>query len=357
MNMPGLARISGKLRRLWPRSRPIALILLYHRVAAPATDPQLLSVTPERFAGHMAYLSRHFEVISLRELVERKAKAGNRSRVIAVTFDDGYADNLSRAKPILESSRVPATVFVSTAALEAGSAFWWDDLEHLLLHPSSLPPSLTLQIDGQRLEFELGDDAEYTHEKFKAHEKWNVLHGEDPTLRHRLYRVLCRLLKPTMEETRKRTLSTLRIWAGRSQDRCCEARMLTGEDVRHLAEGPWVEVGAHTVSHPVLGNLTLDVQRREIGSSKECLEAMVGRPVETFAYPYGTKADYTNATAALVKEEGFALACSNYPEAVTRTSDIYQLPRFVVRDWTEERFAETLAAWWEGREGDEHCDQ
>lgn len=356
MNIPGLSRISAAARKLRPRTRPIGLILLYHRVAAPPTDPQLLSVKPERFAGHLAYLSRHFEVVSLKEFVQRMPKAGTGSRLVALTFDDGYADNLTHAKPILESFKVPATVFVSTAALETGSAFWWDDLEHLLLHPSSLPSSVALDIDGQRLEWDLGEDAEYTQDKFEAHKTWNVLHREDPTLRHGLYRVLCRLLRPTMEDTRKRTLSTLRIWAGRAEDRCCEVRMLRGADVRQLADGPWVEIGAHTVSHPVLGNLTLDAQRREIESSKHGLEAVVGRSVNTFAYPYGTKADYTNATAALVEEEGFALACSNYPEAVTPTSDVYQLPRFVVRDWSEERFATRLAAWWDGREGEESGD-
>ncbi|HET8721101.1 MAG TPA: polysaccharide deacetylase family protein, partial [Nitrospira sp.] len=85
-----------------------------------------------------------------------------------------------------------------------------------------------------------------------------------------------------------------------------------------------------------------------ITASKDCLEALTGRPVTTFAYPYGTRADYTNDTARLVKEAGFALACSNYPEAVSGTSDVYQLPRFVVRDWSEERFASTLATWWKG---------
>jgi peptidoglycan/xylan/chitin deacetylase (PgdA/CDA1 family) len=356
MNMPGLSRISATLQKLRPRARPIGLILLYHRVATPLTDPQLLSVTPERFASHMAYLSRHFELVSLHELVGRRSKTGVGSRLVAVTFDDGYADNLSQAKPILESYKVPATVFVSTATLETGSPLWWDELEHLLLRPSSLPHSLSVDVDGQRFEWELGEDAEYTPEKFGAHKRWNVLRREDPTQRHRLYRMLCRLLRPMTEDTRQRTLSTLRAWAGRAQDRDCEARMLREEDVRRLASGRWVEVGAHTVSHPVLGGLTLDVQRREIGSSKQCLEAMVGRPVNTFAYPYGTKADYTKATAALVQEQGFALACSNYPEAVTRTSDVYELPRFVVRDWSEERFAGTLAAWWDGRGGNEDCD-
>jgi peptidoglycan/xylan/chitin deacetylase (PgdA/CDA1 family) len=132
--------------------------------------------------------------------------------------------------------------------------------------------------------------------------------------------------------------------------------MLTRDEVRNLAAGLWVEVGAHTVSHPVLADLPLAVQRSEIACSRQCLEDTVGRPVTTFAYPYGTRADYSKATASLVEEEGFALACSNFAEAVTRTSNVYQLPRFVVRDWPEEQFARTLAAWWDGREGDEGCD-
>ena len=357
MNMPGLSRISAQMRRLLPRTRPVGLILLYHRVAAPATDPQLLAVTPERFADQMAHLSRHFEVVSLHELVSRMPNGGTGSRLAAVTFDDGYADNLSHAKPILDSCKVPATVFVATAALATGSAFWWDELEQLLLHPSLLPSSLKLEIDGRVFEWDLGPDAEYTNADFAAHRTWNVLRCDDPTERHRLYRALCRLFKPLTEETRQRALCDLRAWASVSHDRSPSPRMLTREDVRRLGEVPGVEVGAHTASHQVLANLPLNAQRKEIASSKECLEAIMGRPVRTFAYPYGTRADYTKDTAVLVNEEGFALACSNFPEAVTSTSDIYQLPRFVVRDWTEEQFASMLAAWWDGREGDEPCDQ
>jgi peptidoglycan/xylan/chitin deacetylase (PgdA/CDA1 family) len=349
MKMPGLSTISAKFRRLRPRTAPVGLILLYHRVAAPATDPQLLSVTPERFSSHMAYLSRHFEIVSLHELVRRMPNAGTGSRLAAVTFDDGYADNLSQAKPILESCHVPATVFVATAALVTGSPFWWDELERLLLHPSRLPSSLKLEIDGRAFEWDLGEDGEYTSQGFASHKTWNVLCGDDPTRRHGLYRVLCRRFKPLTEATRHRALGHLRAWAGLSHDQSPPPPMLTREGVRSLAMGRWVEVGAHTASHQALAGLSLADQRAELASSKHCLEAIVGRPVTTFAYPYGTKADYTSETAVLVKKEGFTLACSNYPEAVARTSDVFQLPRFVVRDWTEARFASTLAAWWDGQ--------
>ena len=102
-------------------------------------------------------------------------------------------------------------------------------------------------------------------------------------------RALCRLFKPLTEETRQRALCDLRAWASVSHDRSPSPRMLTREDVRRLGEVPGVEVGAHTASHQVLANLPLNAQRKEIASSKECLEAIMGRPVRTFAYPYGTE--------------------------------------------------------------------
>jgi len=338
------------LSRFLPGPRPVGLILLYHRVAAPETDPQLLAVSPERFAEHMSYLRRHFDVVGLHELADRRMKRSTGTRMVAVTFDDGYADNLSEAKPILESHGVPATVFVSTAALESGSEMWWDQLERLLLHPSSLPTILALDVDGQRLEWDLGDDASYTVKDFTAHRTWNVLRRDDPTERHRLYREICRLLKPMAEEARERTLFTLRASAAAGRNGGSRARMLTHDDLLSLASGRWVDIGAHTVSHPVLAGLPLPTQRREISASKHTLEAVIGKPVSSFAYPYGTRADYTEQTASLVEEEGFTLACANYPDTVAAPSDAYQLPRFVVRDWTEKQFAGQVSAWWQGRE-------
>jgi peptidoglycan/xylan/chitin deacetylase (PgdA/CDA1 family) len=239
---------------------------------------------------------------------------------------------------------------VSTEALERGSEMWWDQLEQLLLHPSSLPTILALDLDGQRLEWNLGGDASYTPKDFSSHRTWNVLRRDDPTERHRLYRGLCRLLKPMAEEARERALFTLRASADGGRDGGLPARMLTRDELPCLASGPLVDIGAHTVSHPVLAGLPLASQRREISVSKRQLEGVIGKPVNAFAYPYGTRADYTEETASLVQEEGFTLACANYPEPVAVRCDAYQLPRFVVRDWTEQQFAGQLAAWWEGAE-------
>jgi len=302
----------------------------------------------------MAYLSQHYQVISLLEMVERMArKPESEERFVAVTFDDGYSDNLINAKPILDFYRIPATVFVSTGFIEGTKEFWWDELEHLLLHPSVLPDSLRLEIGKSVHEWKLGRDADYTKEGFEEHRLWNVLRTDDPTNRHRVYRELCRIARPLQEEQRQDMLCMLREWAGRKHDRHCEHRALTSDEVRQLASGSSIDVGAHTETHPVLATLSVDSQRQEIAQSQKRLEEILKRPVRSFAYPYGTKADYTGQTATLVREQGFGLACSNYPEAIVESTDRYQLPRFVVRDWSEDRFIRTLTSCWDGTSGED----
>jgi peptidoglycan/xylan/chitin deacetylase (PgdA/CDA1 family) len=101
------------------------------------------------------------------------------------------------------------------------------------------------------------------------------------------------------------------------------------------------------VSHPVLASLSTPVQRDEIRQGKTRLEEMVGRPVTTFAYPYGKRGDYTAETIALVREAGFVCACSNFAGSVDRSTDPYQLPRIYIHDWDGEKFAAALAAWFQ----------
>jgi peptidoglycan/xylan/chitin deacetylase (PgdA/CDA1 family) len=107
-------------------------------------------------------------------------------------------------------------------------------------------------------------------------------------------------------------------------------------------------VGAHTLTHPVLAALPEAAQRDEIRRNKECLEALLGRPVKSFAYPYGTRADYTRQTVRLVREAGFACACANVPGVISQRSDPFQIPRFIVRNWDGEEFARRLEAWFDG---------
>jgi peptidoglycan/xylan/chitin deacetylase (PgdA/CDA1 family) len=120
-----LLRVTAIQRRL----RNAALVLCYHNVVPPREAPtgdQGLHVTADRFARHMHWLSTHYEVVRVRDLLTRMARGQSLRSVAAVTFDDGYAGVFEHAVPILHSLHVPATVFVVADAPPTREAFWWD---------------------------------------------------------------------------------------------------------------------------------------------------------------------------------------------------------------------------------------
>jgi peptidoglycan/xylan/chitin deacetylase (PgdA/CDA1 family) len=117
---------------------------------------------------------------------------------------------------------------------------------------------------------------------------------------------------------------------------------MTADEVARLAESKLIDVGAHTVTHPVLSTLSISMQREEILGSKTRLEEILGRQVTGFAYPFGSQRDYTPETVRLAREAGFDYACSNFRDVIFSGIDRYQLPRIPVRDWGEDDFSRRL---------------
>ena len=226
MILPGVQSLRHGVRRLKNRFGSKAAILLYHRVAELTTDPQLMSVSPQRFAMQLECLSRNYQVVSLKTMVEDLKDEGKVvDRVVALTFDDGYADNFFNAKSLLEAYNVSATVFVSTGHIGENREFWWDELERILLQPSTVPATLRLKVNGHFCEWDLGDAALYSDEDYTRYCSWNVTRKENPTARQRLYRILCQMLRPLREGEREGVLEQLRSWAevdpvGRHTHRC-----------------------------------------------------------------------------------------------------------------------------------------
>jgi len=351
MRVPGIRRIRQAGRRFRDRFSPKVLILLYHRVRPmPGCDPYALGVTPEHFAEHLEILRQHGRPMRLQQLVQALQEGSLPRRAVVVTFDDGYADNLYHARPLLERHDFPATVFVTTGYVGQAREFWWDELERLLLQPGRVPETLQLDIDGTLFQWELGKAATYDESEYRRHCDWHYGKESEPSLRHRVFRSLHHQLAPLPDTKRRDVLEALRAWAQADPQARPTHRILSPDEVVRLAEEGLIEVGAHTVTHPVLGSLPVATQREEIQGSKAQLEKLLGKTVASFAYPYGSRAraDYTEETVAVVRQAGFTCACSTLAQPVHRDTDGFQLSRVGVRDWSGDELAERVEVWFGG---------
>ena len=329
------------IRRLKQQFTRDALILVYHCIGESALDPWSLSVGPDHFADHLAVLRRWFYPTSLQHVARAlrgDAKLSHKS--IVITFDDGYADNLYAALPLLARFDVPATVFLVTGMIGCSEEFWWDELTSLLLRPHPLPEQLDLSINGKVYSWQLGQAAEYSEAEYARYARWRAAQPP-PTFRHALYIQLWHLIHPLSSEDQRKAMHTLRTWAG-NVSHFGAHRILDQKECVELAQGASIEIGAHTVNHSSLALLSLDSQRNEISKSKARLEELMGRPVRSFSYPFGKQHDYTGESVALVQEAGYSIACTNISGVVDRTTDLFQLPRVHIHDCGGEEFANRL---------------
>jgi peptidoglycan/xylan/chitin deacetylase (PgdA/CDA1 family) len=315
MRIPGRKTAVQARRWLKSRLKARAMIIGYHRVVNSASDVYDICVSPENFAQHLEILQRNYHPISLKQMVSGLLTDTLAHKSVAVTFDDGYADNLYNAKPLLERFEVPAAVFVSPGNL--GQEFWWDELERMVTSPTTLPESIRLQIGGETFE-------------------WNG--GEPRQMLNELYN---RLL-PLKTETRADTINTIKKIMGSLQPEQPEHRALIPAEMIELQNDGLIDIGAHTMTHPILSRLPISEQEEEIRESKVLIENILGKTITGFAYPNGF---FTEKTEALVKEIGFNYACSSLRDVIWHSQQIYHLPRFWPKDWNGECFSRDLKLW------------
>jgi glycosyltransferase involved in cell wall biosynthesis/peptidoglycan/xylan/chitin deacetylase (PgdA/CDA1 family) len=241
---------------------PGALALLYHRVSSGHADPWSLCVTPGRFSEQLDWLGEHTTPMTLSELVAAVRRGEVPGNAVALTFDDGYADNLVTAAPLLRGRSVAATFFISVAP-------------------------------------------------------WPVAREEA-------------------------VLDELRGALGRPARVRATHRRLTPQEIADLAGFPSVEIGGHTVTHPLLPAHSPADQLWEIDSNRVVLEGLAGRAVTSFAYPFGA---WSDATIAQLRRAGFSSACTTEAAALSPGGDPFRVPRVAVGDWGAEELARRLRPW------------
>jgi len=329
-------RFARRVRRFGTPPAP-GIVLLYHRVKALDVDPWDLAVRPDHFAEQMEVLRGRWRPTALAEQVQALRGPTVARGSVAVSFDDGYADNLHCALPILDRYGIPATFFLTTEPVRTGREFWWDELERLVFAPPRLPSALSLELEGRVIR--------WTQDPTEVF--WSDL-GAPGGARHPggdrlvLYQELWTRLHVLPGRVRRGALEQIRSWSG-SPDWVREShRPLSASEVEGLASSPLAEIGAHAVSHGALASLPDQALQEEIGKSKADLEEMLRAPVIGFSYPFGRPGTYDQRTVDHVREAGFGYACINSAQGVRAGCDAFRLPRLYVRDWDGDRFAVEL---------------
>jgi peptidoglycan/xylan/chitin deacetylase (PgdA/CDA1 family) len=329
--MKVLRKLNRVARRYIERDRPI--IMMYHRVARVGYDPWELAVWPDRFAEQIEALAAWRRLVPLRWLAAELVRGRTPSKVAAVTFDDGYADVLAAAKPVLERHACPATVFLVTGAIGSTRAFWWDELSRMVFEPSSLPPELEIEIAGCVYRWRAAS---------RAPPAIVIGAGDGPAAaRERLHAELWRRLRPLQPGRRQEVIARLGAWAGVEIETNSAHRPLTAEEVRRLAVPGFIDIGAHTVTHAALPLVDEPARRSEIQGSRAACEELIGEPIDAFAYPFG---DVDDATAACVRDGGFLCACTTEAGRVSLRGDPMRVPRFGPGNWSGADLVRRLGA-------------
>ena len=305
---------SGLLSLLSPAGPRARLsILIFHRVLA-APDPLFPDeMHAARFNELCGWLARWFQVLRLDEAVARLRRNDLPARALAITFDDGYADNHDVALPILQRHGLSATFYIATGFLDGGRMFNDTVIEAVrgCRHPVLALDDLG--IDGVGA-LPLGDAAQ----------------------RRAAIDALLKGLKYLQPQARLQRVQQVADRAGAALP---DHLMMSSAQVSGLHNAGML-VGAHTVSHPILAVLDAPQARREIDRSREQLQALTGMPVSHFAYPNGMPGrDFSDTTVALVKDLGFDSAVTTGWGAARSGADLHRLPRFTPWDSTRSRFA------------------
>lgn len=304
-----IVRVLTKIKR-YLHKKPI--ILAYHRVFTPKADPQLLCVSPKNFEEQLQILIKYYNPISLAELSHAIKKQSLPNKAIVITFDDGYIDNLLFAKPLLEKYKIPATIFVTTHYINKKKELWWDELERI-----------TLPI-------------EHT---------WDVTQNFFPSAKYKTYAELHQKLQPLSFQAREEALAALRKKYNLKDHPRKFYRVMTSDELREIAQSPYIEIGSHGITHSRFSSQNKKELLYEIRGSKTFLENITQKLVTSFSYPFGTHADIGTQTPTIVAQSGYSSATANFPAPVTKRTNRFLLPRYLVRNWSGKHLKQKLNQW------------
>lgn len=248
----------------------------------------------------LKYKKQGFDFISLDELGEIISSDRKPEKpFIAFTIDDGYLDNYTQALPVFERQHVPFAIFVATDFIDQKAILWWDILEDLILENDSI------KVRGNI----------YPCRSFQ--EKWDV------------FRILRELILCFEPKKLKESLEDFFSYYDIDLYKPVRRQAMNWENVKAISQHPLCTIGGHTVSHTVLNQLSEEEFRQEIFGGIEKLQAVIGKPIYHFAYPYGSPHEIGEREYQLISEFGFKTVFTSYGGCITNENKHHttHLPR------------------------------
>ena len=285
-----------------------AVILCYHRVVSEldytkTTGPlKNIMVTNESFDYQMDYINKNFEVISMDEMADHLLSESQDFKV-AVTFDDGYKDNLVNALPILRNYRIPATVYLTTRFLEGDLNMWW----YFLWETINKMKTLKFEYRSKVYKYNCRNSKEKSKAFFKISEIFKDVNINE-------HKVLFGALG---NDYRKSGYETL---------------CLKWNDVKKLNNSNLITIGSHTHNHLRLSSFKKDILISEFKESIDLIQKNINCKVKHFAFPFGAKEDINKAVIDVARNLGVVTAVSTRVYPIRKNFEILNLPRLHMRD-------------------------
>lgn len=266
-------RLGGRFRLL--RDKPGSCILLYHGIdTVGRLDLNARFLSIDRFEQQIRYLKSHFNIVSLNDYFNDNIDS-NRFNV-AITFDDGYQNNLDLALPVLEHHQAPATFFLTSINSTQHSMLWPDYLDLASFYSSE-----NIFIDNEMFFKRRGHFINKEEQKLKT-----ICKQKNWLYKQKIYTAF-----KGIDELIEKKDSLKVYW-----------QQLDPEAIRKLDSSPWAEIGVHGYVHDNLGHLTLEEAIDNLQKAKNYLESIVGHSIFSLAYPDGS---YTRPLLDAVQKMGF----------------------------------------------------
>ena len=273
-------------------------IITYHRITKEkSNDP--LSVCIKTFENQIKFLKDNFKIVPINSMLNKDFSDDHQ---ISVTFDDGYKDNLLNAVPILEKYNAPAIIYITTRFLEKKCEMWWYELQLFIENNNEIN---FIYMD-KSYKFKLISPKE----KIKSFKKISLLFKK---LKYKEQNDLLQIITSNIKRTQFNEL------------------LLNKDDLLRLKNSKLITLGGHTHNHLSLKHLKEHEILEELKTSKKIIEEIIGKKIDHFAYPYGTKNDVGKREMKLVEKSGFLSAVTTQVN-IFETFQNFFLPRIYINE-------------------------